>query len=117
MGADWSHLIEYLNTTHVGERIKLLHCWSPGTEVLAKMLASAPKAVSKYRANVPDHFSGHYKMVAGSGLGTRLLFERRASSRTAALEERLPSFVEFASAMKFLPYVKPLEQHSKGPVK
>ena len=28
-------------------------------------------------------------------------------------EERLSSFVEFASAVKFLPFVKPLEQHSK----
>ena len=41
-------------------------------EALAKILASAPRAVSKYRANVPDHLSGHCKMAAGSGLGTRL---------------------------------------------
>ena len=42
LGADGSHLIEYLNATHVGERMKLLHCVSQDTEVLAKMLASAP---------------------------------------------------------------------------
>ena len=72
LGANWSHLIEYLNTTHVGERMKLLHCVLQDMEVLAKMLASAQRAVSKYRANVPDHLSGHCKMVAGSGLETRL---------------------------------------------
>ena len=73
LGADWSHLIEYPNTTHVGERMKLLHCMAQDMKALAKMLASAPRAVSKYRANVPDHLLGHCKMAAGSGLGTRLL--------------------------------------------
>ena len=58
--------------THVGERMKLLNCVSQHMEALAKILASAPRAVSKYRANVPDHLSGHCKMAAGSGLGTRL---------------------------------------------
>ena len=58
--------------THVGERMKLLNCVSQEVEALAKILASAPRAVSKYRANVPDHLSGHCKMAAGSGLGTRL---------------------------------------------
>ena len=58
--------------TYVGERMKLLNCVSPDMEELAKMLASAPRAVSKYRANVPDHLSGHCKMAARSGLGTRL---------------------------------------------
>ena len=67
-----SHLIEYLNMTHVGERMKLLNCVSQDMEALAKILASAPRAVSKYRANVPDHLSGHCKMATGSGLGTRL---------------------------------------------
>ena len=52
LGADWSHLIEYLNTTHVGERMKLLHCVSQDVEVLVKMLASAPRAVSKYQARM-----------------------------------------------------------------
>ena len=32
-------------------------------------------------------------------------------------EEQLPSYIEFASAVKFFPEVKPLEQHSKEPVK
>ena len=72
LSADWSHLIEYYNTTHVGERMKLLHCVSQDMEALAKMLASAPRAVSKYRANVPKHLLGHCKMAAGSGLGMRL---------------------------------------------
>ena len=58
--------------THVGERMKLLNCVSQDMEALAKILASAQRAVSKYRANVPDHLSGHCKMAAGSGLGTRL---------------------------------------------
>ena len=58
--------------THVGERMKLLNCVSQDMKALAKILASAPRAVSKYRANVPDHLSGHCKMAAGSGLGTRL---------------------------------------------
>ena len=39
LGADWSHLIEYLNTTHIGERIKLLHCLSQDMEALSKILA------------------------------------------------------------------------------
>ena len=56
--------------THVGERMKLLNCVSQDIKALAKILASAPRAVSKYRANVPDHLSGHCKMAAGSGLGT-----------------------------------------------
>ena len=56
--------------THVSERMKLLNCVSQDMEALAKILASAPRAVSKYRANVPDHLSGHCKMAAGSGLGT-----------------------------------------------
>ena len=38
----------------VGERMKLLNCVSQDMEALAKILASAPRAVSKYRANVPD---------------------------------------------------------------
>ena len=59
--------------THVGERMKLLNCVWQDVEALAKILASAPRAVSKYRANVPDHLSGHCKMAAGSGLGTRLV--------------------------------------------
>ena len=59
--------------THVGERMKLLNCVSQDMKALAKILASAPRAVSKYRANVPDHLSGHCKMAAGSGLGTRLV--------------------------------------------
>ena len=67
-----SHLIEYLNMTHVGERMKLLNCVSQHMEALAKILASAQRAVSEYRANVPDHLSDHCKMAAGSGLGTRL---------------------------------------------
>ena len=58
--------------THVGERMKLLNCISQDMEALAKILASAPRPVSKYRANVPDHLSGHCKMAAESGLGTRL---------------------------------------------
>ena len=62
--------------THVGERMKLLNCVSQDVEALAKILASAPRAVSKYRANVPDHLSGHCKMAAGSGLGTRLGYAR-----------------------------------------
>ena len=61
--------------THVGERTKLLNCVSQDMKALAKILASAPRAVSKYRANVPDHLSGHCKMAAGSGLGTRLVWE------------------------------------------
>ena len=40
--------------THVGERMKLLNCVSQHMEALAKISASAPRAVSKYRANVPD---------------------------------------------------------------
>ena len=48
LGADGSHLIEYPNTTHVGERMKVLHCVSQDMEVLAKMLASTSKVVSKY---------------------------------------------------------------------
>ena len=76
LGADWSRLIEYSNTTHVGERRKLLHCVSKDMEALAKVLASAPRAVSKYRANVPDYLSGYCKMAARSGLGTRLLGAR-----------------------------------------
>ena len=40
--------------TYVGERMKLLNCVSQDMEALAKILASAPRAVSKYRANVPD---------------------------------------------------------------
>ena len=59
--------------THVGERMKLLNCVTQDMEALAKILASAPRAVSKYRANVPDHLSGHCKMAAGSGLRTRLV--------------------------------------------
>ena len=62
--------------THVGERMKLLNCVSQDMEALANILASAPRAVSKYRANVPDHLSGHCKMAAGSGLGTRLISTR-----------------------------------------
>ena len=58
--------------THIGERMKLLHCVLQDMEALAKMLASAPRVVSEYRANVPDHLSGHCKMATGSGLGTRL---------------------------------------------
>ena len=72
LGTVSSHLIEYLNMTHVGERMKLLNCVSQHMEALAKILASAQRAVSKYRANVPDHLSDHCKMAAGSGLGTRL---------------------------------------------
>ena len=63
--------------THVGERMKLLNCVSQDMEALANILASAPRAVSKYRANVPDHLSGHCKMAAGSGLGTRLTSGQR----------------------------------------
>ena len=48
LGADWSHLIEYLNMTYVGERMKLLYCISQDKEALAKMLASAPRVVSIY---------------------------------------------------------------------
>ena len=74
LGADWPHLIDYPITTHVGERMKLLNCVSQDIEALAKMLASASRAVSKYRANVPDHLSGHYKMADRSRAGgTRLL--------------------------------------------
>ena len=40
--------------THVGERMKLLNCVLQDMEALANILASAPRAVSKYRANVPD---------------------------------------------------------------
>ena len=58
--------------TRVGEGMKLLNCVSQDMEALANILASAPRVVSKYRANVPDHLSGHCKMAAGSGLGTRL---------------------------------------------
>ena len=58
--------------TRVGERMKLLNCVLQDMEALANILASAPRVVSKYRANVPDHLSGHCKMAAGSGLGTRL---------------------------------------------
>ena len=54
----------------------LLNCVAQDMKALAKMLASAPRAVSKYRANVPDHLSGHCKMAAGSGLGTRLSYLR-----------------------------------------
>ena len=79
-----SHLIEYLNMTHVGERMKLLNCVSQDMEALAKILASAPRAVSKYRANVPDHLSGHCKMATGSGLGTRLLVWRPDPKRPCA---------------------------------
>ena len=60
--------------TLVGERMKLLNFILQNMEALAKMLASAPRAVSKYRANVPDHLSGHCKMMARSGLGMRLDF-------------------------------------------
>ena len=67
--------------THVGERMKLLNCVSQHMEALAKILASAQRAVSKYRANVPDHLSGHCKMAAGSGLGTRLADSARRESR------------------------------------
>ena len=49
-----SSLIEYLNMTHVGERMKLLNCISQDMEALAKILASAPRVVSKYQVNVPD---------------------------------------------------------------
>ena len=58
LGADLSHLIEYLSMTHVGEQMKLLHCMAQDMKALAKMLASAPRVVSKYRANVPDHVLG-----------------------------------------------------------
>ena len=58
LGADWSHLIEYLNMTHVDKRINLLHCLSQDMKAIAKMLASAPRVVSKYQANVPYHFLG-----------------------------------------------------------
>ena len=54
--------------------MKLLNCVLQDMEELAKILASAPRAVSKYRANVPDHLSGHCKMATGSGLGRRLLW-------------------------------------------
>ena len=70
--------------THVGERMKLLNCVSQDVEALAKILASAPRAVSKYRANVPDHLSGHCKMAAGSGLGTRLHREGMEGSNWCA---------------------------------
>ena len=85
LGTVSSHLIEYLNMTHVGERMKLLNCVSQHMEALAKILASAQRAVSKYRANVPDHLSDHCKMAAGSGLGTRLPVNRSlcSSDRTA----------------------------------
>ena len=61
LGIDWSHVMEHLTTTHVSERIKPLHCVSQDMEALAKMLASAPRAVSKYRANVPDHLLGDWE--------------------------------------------------------
>ena len=65
--------------THVGERMKLLNCVSQDMDALAKILASAPRAVSKYLANVPDHLLGHCKMAAESGLGTRLAQGSRTS--------------------------------------
>ena len=38
--------------------MKLLHCVSQDNEALANILASAPRVVSEYRANGPDHLSG-----------------------------------------------------------
>ena len=36
LGADWSHLIECLDTTHIGERMNLLHCVSQDMEALPR---------------------------------------------------------------------------------
>ena len=43
LDTDWSRLIEYQNMTHVGERMKPLHCVAQDMEALAKMLASTPR--------------------------------------------------------------------------
>ena len=69
LGADWSRLIEYPNTTHIGERIKLLHCVWQDMEALAKMLASALRVVSK---NI-EHLCQTISMARPpfGGLGTR----------------------------------------------
>ena len=73
LGAEWFHLIESLNTTHMGERMKLLHCVSQDMETLAKMLASTPRAVSNYIEQMcQTSFRDIAKWRPEVGWGTRL---------------------------------------------
>ena len=75
--------------THVGERMKPLHCVTQDMEALAKILASTPRAVSKYRANVPGQ-GGSDKIVRLRNTSTPIIAFLTFQSRLHMLADCAP---------------------------
>ena len=73
----------------IGERMKLLNCVSQDMEALAKILASAPRAVSKYRANVPDQ-GGSDKVLGLRNIITSVIAFLTFQSRLRMLADCAP---------------------------